>query len=231
MKTLFLSLLLASSLASATPSGEDKAKTIRELKSNILKIGCEASGKVTYDNEDNDPKVRAKLEPLIAELVKLAPPRTQAEKLRDVVGTWKSVWSDLTYYGPFAPRANVMYQVVFPTGYYYNLSVYDDPKTGPFQSVIKGLFTVQEPALGIKFVKTSRYNRLFPKGADLATLAMRAELGVYDEQVDSNNSPAIGFESTFEQVYVDDELRIGRGTNFTGAQLLFVLKRVQNFGD
>jgi len=125
---------------------------------------------------------------------------------------------------PVAPRADAMYQIVFPTGYYYNLSNFDGPQ-GPYLSVIKGLFTVAEPALQIKFVKTTRFPEPMARGADLATLAMRAELGIYDFELDPNNAPGIGFETSFLQEYVDDELRIGTGSNFTGYASLFILRR------
>ncbi|HEX8706445.1 MAG TPA: hypothetical protein VF815_46855, partial [Myxococcaceae bacterium] len=196
----------------------------RALKKEILRISEQASSKVIYDNEDNDPRVRARLMPLIQELVALAPERTQQQKLADVVGVWKSAWSDLTYYTPVAPRADAMYQIVFPTGYYYNLSTFDGPQ-GPYMSVIKGLFTVAEPALQIQFVKTTRYPEPLPRGADLATLAMRAELGLYDFEIDPNNAPGIGFQTNFRQEYVDDELRIGTGQVATGFNSLFILRR------
>jgi hypothetical protein len=231
MKLNFLSLMLTVALftpftSKAEPAAAEavKAQRIRELKKEILRISEQASSKVIYDNEDNDPQVRARLMPLVQELVALAPVRTQQQKLQDVVGVWKNVWSDLTYYAPVAPRADAMYQIVFPTGYYYNLSNFDGPQ-GPYLSVIRGLFTVAEPALQIKFVKTTRFPEPMARGADLATLAMRAELGIYDFEIDPNNAPGIGFETSFLQEYVDDELRIGTGSNFTGYASLFILRR------
>lgn len=229
VKSTTLALLIGLTVPTASQAGpasetDDRSKRIAELKRQILHISEQASRKVTYDNEDNDPAVRARLNPLIQELLSLAPRRTQQETLADVVGVWKSVWSDLTYFGPFAPRADAMYQVVFPTGYYYNLSTYDGA-AGSFTSVIKGTFVVAEPTLQIEFVKTTRFPEVLPRGADLATLAMQAELGVYDAEVDPNNAPGLGFRSTFRQEYVDEDLRIGTGPVFNGFNTLFILRR------
>jgi cytochrome c556 len=228
IKSLSLALTLCFTLPGASwaapPSDASRSQRITELKREILRISEQASRKVTYDNEDNDPAVRARLTPLIQELLALAPARTQQETLTDVVGVWKSVWSDLSYFGPFAPRADSMYQVVFPTGYYYNLSTYDGA-AGTFTSVIKGTFFVAEPTLQIEFVKATRFPEALPRGADLATVAMRAELGVYDFELDPNNAPGIGFRSTFRQEYVDEDLRIGTGPVMNGFNTLFILRR------
>jgi len=231
MKLNFPSLMLAVALFSPFTSQAEtsaaeavKAQRIRELKKEILRIAEQASGKVVYDNEDNDPRVRARLMPLVQELISLAPARTQQQLLPDVVGVWKSVWSDLTYYSPSVPLANGMYQVVFPNGFYYNLSAYDGPQ-GTYMGVLRGTFVVAEPALQIQFVKATRTPEVMPRGADVATLAMRAELGVYDVEVDPNNAPAIGFRTDFRQEYVDEELRIGTGSVSSGFDTLFILRR------
>lgn len=225
LKSLFMLMTSFSILpfAMATFGPIQKEVRIAELKKQILDISKQASGKVKYDNEDNDPKVRVQLDILIDELVKIAPVKSQAEKLNRVVGVWKSVWSDLNFFGE-APLADSVYQVVFPDNYYYNLSNYDSPTAGHYAGIIKGVFTVQEPALKIKFVKFSKYSKPFLVGSDLATLAMRAELGEYDEQIEQ--SPGLGFESSFEQVYVDEQIRIGLGRNFDGFNTLFILERV-----
>lgn len=230
LKSLSLALIIGlvfpgMSAAEPTPGDAARSQRIAELKWQILRISEQASRKVLYDNEDNDPAVRARLDPLVQELVSLAPARTQREKLVDVVGAWKSVWSDLSYFGPFAPRADSIYQVVFPSGYYYNLSTYDGA-TGPSTSVIKGTFVVAEPALQIEFVKTTRFPEELPRGADLATVAMRAELGAYDFEIDPNNAPGLGFRTTFQQEYVDEDLRIGTGPVMNGFNTLFILRRV-----
>lgn len=223
MKAIIIVLIgMIASTQSVASTADCSASRIESLKKEILKIGEKASGKVKYDNEDNDPAVRAKLDALIAELKLIAPAKTQAENLKRVVGAWKSVWSDLGYNFGDAPLANSVYQVVFPDGYYYNLSNFDSKGKKPYAGVIKGEFQLTEPALKIKFVLFAENEIPFKKGSDLATLAMRAELGEFDKNV---GSPALGFESIFEQVYVDEDIRIATGLNFDGSNTLFVLKR------
>lgn len=211
-------LIASTSFAAPVASPETR---VMQLKKEIVQIAKEASRKIKYQNEFR-PETRQKLEPLIAELVRITPPKTVEQELEASVGSWKNIWSDLPFTTALAAQ---IYQVVFPTGYYYNISRYED-KEGVYTTFLRGAYELKSDRFAIRFTKSVRDFRSLPAGTDLYRESMVAELGVYDDNLDPNNQDSLN--QTFDLVtdYIDKDIRIIRGTAFDKGQVirpLFVL--------
>lgn len=206
---------------------DDTTDRIQELKMEILTIAFQAQGK-GYDSDDNSADVRKQLDPLVDELVSLAPKRTEKEKLVDVIGTWYQVWAD----GPAGPSgqgalADSVWQVVFPEGYYWNVA-HDQYGQAKSMGYLRGKFTVNDDSLAIEFTKSV----FDPKGwsfAEPTRLAMLAEFGAYDAYptpYPPDTSP-IGKKGTLANVFVDEDIRIcrGGGGDFGNNTYLYILER------
>lgn len=178
----------------------------RSLKARILKIA--------YANQtrtDNTAAVRAQLDPLIHELVAITPPRSEPEKLYQVLGAWYQVWTDAPFVQP-TPFGSYdltkSYQVVF-NGYYWNVSTYlptDGPRVTQF---LRGEFGVTQRALEpVKFTTDVYGIGEVPPKADVLTYAIRAESGEYDAQPTPGPSPVGLPQLPLINVYVDDNVRL-----------------------
>ncbi|MFN0106469.1 MAG: hypothetical protein ACKV2U_30805 [Bryobacteraceae bacterium] len=179
----------------------------QSLKQQIIQI-CLANQTRT----DNWPEVRAQLDPLIAQLTAITPPRTEPEKLYQVAGNWYQVWSDAPFYRPtraFSIDLKTVYQVVFP-GYYYNVSaIVPTDGSGPFTGFLKGVYKVNTNSLQPLFTKYVYGIGVIPPGADITTYAMWAEAGLYDSQPAPFFSPSlVPLESPLLNQYVDYDFRI-----------------------
>ena len=219
--TLVTSFFVTTAIAAPVKSKASVTRDrIEDLIIQIEDIAYNAQG--VYDSDDNDPAVRAKLDPLVDELVSLVPKRTEAEKLPDVLGVWYQVWSD----GPGAPKgqgalADSIYQVVFPEGYYWNIGrdQFGQTKSMGF---LRGKFTVADDALQIEFTKAvTNPEWLF---SSPISLAMKAELGVFNDS--PPGTAPIGKKGFLQNVYVDEYIRIcrGGGDEF-GGTYLYILER------
>lgn len=212
-------------ISSPLYAADDSTERIQELKKEILDIAFTAQG--TYDSDDNDPEVRERLDPLVDELVSLAPVKTEFEKLADVIGTWYQVWSDGPSGNPGAGAlADSIWQVVFPEGYYWNVS---RSQNGTFQSMgyLRGIFAVNANNLTIEFTKSV----FSPQWsfAEPTRQAMLAEFGSFDTHptpYPPNTSP-LGKKGYLANVYVDEDLRIcrGGGADFGSGTYLYILER------
>lgn len=222
--TLALGALFFSIAAQAVEVRIDPKSDVDTLKTQILKIAQAAQGQ--YDSDDNDPAVRAQLDPLVDQLIASVPSRTEEEKLVDVVGTWQQVWSD----GPGGPPgqgplAKDVFQVVFPDKYYWNVA---RNQVGTVQTMgfLRGKFDINSDSLQIEFTKSVFDPGWQPAGTDVATLGMRAEVGAYDGNPQPPGTSPIGKKGYLANVYVDQDMRIcrGGGEEF-GGTYLYVLTR------
>jgi hypothetical protein len=205
MKVVFIIALgiLAGSIVNAESTSIEKAK-IQKLKAEIIHIAKSATAKFARQNEF-DPKTRKKLDPLVQALAATAKPKTVQEQLVASVGSWKNLWSDLPY---TTAIANQIYQVVFPTGYYYNVSKYVTDKGEVYTSLIRGAYTLKDKDFEIAFTKAVKSKGYPPKGTDLYRQAMLAELGLYDDNVDQENSQGLGRPGTLTTLYIDNDIRV-----------------------
>ncbi|MDG0817755.1 PAP/fibrillin family protein [Bdellovibrio svalbardensis] len=225
MTRLMAALVLIFSFSVAQVQADDTYDRIQELKYEILEISFNAQGE--YDSDDNNLEVRQRLDPLVEELISLAPPRSEQQKLVDVIGTWYQVWAD----GPGGPpgqgaRGDSIWQVVFPEGYYWNVA---RNQYGPVQNMgyLRGKFSVNTDSLAIEFTKAV-FNPQW-SFAEPTRLAMLAEFGAFDANptpFPPGTSP-IGKKGYLANVYVDEDIRIcrGGGTDFGDNTYLYILER------
>jgi len=208
-------LLLASAVSAAKGSPET-ASRIEELKRNIQSIS-----KANINRTDNYLEVRNELQPLVNELLALTPDRLEAEKLDDVAGAWRNLWSDQEF-GPGVDASQV-YQVVSKDGYYYNISRNVSPK-GEFTNFLRGIYEDQGSYLKIEFTDNSVSPNFYEAGTPLVQLAKNFEAKMIPSQ--SIGGP-IGVKGVLINSYVDDQLRIVTGNSSSSTDLsLFVLERV-----
>ncbi len=220
---IFLFSLLLSSCDIIDDNTGTPNPTISILKKSIFQISDDARGQC--DDEDNDPEVREKLNRLVNALTKIAPNRTEAEKLPQVLGVWKQVWSDSPFTGSFdgCLKADELYQIVFEDNFYYNISEISTE----FASLItvgKGLYDDQGDFLSVIFDKNDIIEgELDDENPIIEELALASENGEL-EPVFSIPVPDETF--VLVNVYVDDTLRIvADATNIDEASALFILKR------
>ena len=123
---------------------------------------------------DNLASVHNQLQPLVDELIKLAPRRTETQKLPEVVGSWKNVWSDLN----ISPNTNLsqVYQVVFADGFYYNISR-ERSAEGDRTSFLRGAFADNTDYLDIQFTRQFFITGWLPSGTNLVKIGTDAESG------------------------------------------------------
>ncbi|QDK37159.1 PAP/fibrillin family protein [Bdellovibrio sp. NC01] len=223
MKRFAAALSMAVFLVSPLLRADDTADRIKELKYEILQIAFDAQGE--FDTDDNSVEVRQKLDPLVDELASLVPARTEQEKLIDVIGTWYQVWAD----GPggqpgMGARADSIWQVVFPEGYYWNVArdQYGEAKN---MGYLRGKFTVGDNALNIEFTKAVTNPDW--SYSEPTRLAMLAEFGAFDKNPAPPEQSPIGKKGILQNVYVDEDIRIvrGGGGDFGNNTYLYILER------
>ncbi|WP_413580923.1 PAP/fibrillin family protein [Bdellovibrio sp. HCB288] len=212
----------------STTLAQDDKDRIAELKQQILDISRTAQGE--YDGDDNDPTVRAKLDPLVNELVTLVPARTETEKLSQVVGAWQQVWADGPGGGPpgsGGALGSAVFQVVFPDGYYWNVAK-NRIAGAESMGFLRGKFEIDVGKLNIEFTKSVGAPGWVATGTESYMLAMRAEVGEYD----AVPTPGpIGKKGFLANTYVDEDIRIctGGGDDFGPGTYLYVLERKSQF--
>ncbi len=194
------------------------------LKKVILKVSEQAQGEC--DDQDNDPQVREALDSLTARLLALTAPRSASEKLPQVVGVWKQVWSD----APFTSipgacfNADEIYQVVFEEGFYYNIAEITFPGQ-TFVSFTRGEFVVQDSALTVNFISNISIEGVIEDFPDLTEASLQVANGEIEPDI---TRPIVDGENlTLVNVFVDDELRIVADDQQTSeSEDIFVLERV-----
>lgn len=197
---------------------------VQQLKQQILQIALTNEGKTA-----NVAKVRKTLDPFIAELVSLVPNRTEPEKLAQVVGAWQQVWTDGVeiFEGPPPGKFDFsdIFQIVFPSGYYYNIGRYQ--RSGIDWTVfLRGSFIAQPESLNVTFTKYVYGSGWLFTGSDLIYQALRAEAGVFDKQPFNPPNNPIGLpQLALSNIYVDNDFRLLQAGSGPMSSL-FVLVRV-----
>jgi hypothetical protein len=199
-----LGLIFCSSLGLADDL--NNSRQISNLKKEIISISKRATARIRLQNEFN-PETRKKLDPLVKKLVSLAPPKSPEEQLVASVGAWQNLWSDLPFTTSVAAQ---IYQVVFADGYYYNISKFET-ESGSFTSFLRGEYRLRATDFEIIFTKAVKNPGFYPKNTDLYRLAMLAELGIFDEQIDERNQGGLNRAGTLTTLYIDKDIRIVGG--------------------
>jgi hypothetical protein len=207
--------LLVSSAGFAGAVQPDPEARIEQLKQSIREIAVANTART-----DNYLEVRNQLQPLVNELLALAPDRLEAEKLPLVVGGWRNLWSDMPFGEGVDPTQ--VYQAVSKDGYYYNVARILTDK-GEFTSFLRGAYSDQGSYLRIEFTANSISPGFQPAGTPVLDLA---------EDFEAQKIPAtaiggpIGVTGILINAYVDQELRIVTGNSISDTDLsLFILER------
>ncbi|MEM8812496.1 MAG: hypothetical protein AAGF59_07735 [Pseudomonadota bacterium] len=230
---------LVASLAASTLSGPALAadgRSLATLKAEIFDLAERFKGE-----GDPDFSRQKQLEVLVDKLLAVAPQRAVVERLDTLAGTWKQVWGPYDYRNNkrgIDPRAAVddIYQVVFPGGYYYNVTYGDPKKAGDTLDVFLLRGEYKPVANTGDFLKV-RFTR-FPKTrvpaskTDIWSLAADAETGTLARQ--SSVVPALIVRLFFgggylREVYTDETLRItygGRRLKDRTDEFIYVMRRV-----
>ncbi len=216
LKRLIISIGLFLSTASlAGVRHPDPASRMEQLKQSILSIASANTSRT-----DNYPEVRNQLQPLVNELLALAPDLLEAEKLPQVVGGWRNLWSDM----PFGPGVDPtqVYQAVSSAGYYYNISRVVTNQ-GDFTGFLRGAYSDQGCFLNIEFTANSIRADFFAAGTHLLALAEAFEA----QTIPATSIPGpIGVKGVLVNAYVDRDLRIVTGNSSSDADMsIFILER------
>jgi hypothetical protein len=221
---LFTRLIISTSLllSSAGFAGADRPDP--EARIEQLKLSIRTIAAANTSRTDNYLEVRNQLQPLVNELLELAPDRLEAEKLPQVLGGWRNLWSDQPFGEGVDPTQ--VYQAVSKDGYYYNISKTLTAK-GEFTSFLRGMYSDQGSYLRIEFTANSISPGFQPIGTSVLTLA---------EDFEAQKIPAtaiggpIGVTGILINAYVDEELRIVTGNSVSDTDLsLFILERAPTF--
>ena len=202
--------------SSVALGGADTESRIAALKSEIRTIALE-----NQLRQDNLPEIRAQLQPLVDELESLVPARTESQKKEQVVGVWHSLWSDMSF-GPVVDYANV-FQVVYPEGFYYNISREVLPNGAVATGYLRGSFADVGDSYRIEFTRNAIADGWFDPGVDLWSAGLAVENGTV--RVMDVPGP-VGVRGDLQNVFVDEDLRIVVGkSDDDEADSMFVLSR------
>lgn len=177
-----------------------------------LKARIRAIAEANIDRRDNLAAVKAQLQPLVAQLVALAPRLSEQEKLALSVGAWRNLWNDLGY-GEFQPDLRRVHQIVTPRGHYWNLSQAPAPLpgVGPAISAIRGAYAIVPPGLAIRFTRDGVVpgTLVGRDAAGLVSLAADIERGAIPlTPLPGGGVGPLRISGTLRTVYADSELRI-----------------------
>lgn len=217
-KRVIISIGLFLSTAALAGAGQpDPASRLEQLKQSIRSIASANTSRT-----DNYLEVRHQLQPLVNELLALAPDRLEAEKLPQVVGGWRNLWSDMPFGQGVDP--NQVYQAVSSAGYYYNISRVVTAQ-GDFTGFLRGAYSDQGSYLAIEFTANSIRSDFFAPGTQLLPLAEAFEA----QTIPATSIPGpIGVKGVLINAYVDQDLRIVTGNSESGpAMSLFILERAE----
>ena len=206
--------------AGAPPAVDNLSKTtparIAQLKAEVLAIA-----RANTLRTDNLEEVRARLEPLVAELGAYFAANRPADEVKKLRGNWKSVWfdnADITDRGPAKLQRDRVFQVV-EDGFYYNASDYK-VLGGTVSTFLRGDYVIEKPANrenagqpGLNVVRLTFGETRLRLGALPADSRVRKlTLDVANREVSSVPTPGPkGITGRLWNVFLDDTLRISVG--------------------
>jgi hypothetical protein len=220
-----------------TAQGTDwEQSKVDQLKLEIIDLAQSFSGQ-----GDPDFSRQQALEVLVNELIRLSPQPPVEQRLGLLYGVWKQVW------GPYDYRnsgrgvdpsigTDEIYQVIFPEGYYYNVSP-NYPEGNRAQervSLLRGEFklsTRSDNELDVRFTEYPGVDPR-PQGVSLWELPAAAESGQLENRITIVPTWIVKLffsPGSLEEVYTDDDLRILYGktsTNFR-EKYIYIMTRIQ----
>jgi hypothetical protein len=206
------------------------------IKSEIVSLAKSFAGQ-----GDPDFSKQLAFEPLLKKLLLANPQPPLKDRLPVLFGAWKQIWGPYDYRSSnrgVDPEIGVdeIYQVVFPGGYYYNVTpLYKGgDRTRERIALLRGEFKLDPELPDVLLVRFTRYPGLSgrPKsGPDLPALPGLIEDGKL--QSDTSIVPTWIVRLFFgagalKEVYTDADLRIlyGAGSNRFERPALYIMARV-----
>jgi hypothetical protein len=225
-RTVLLAPLLAVTpkLTAATvvvATSDSNSAALGSVKIRLLALASSYSGL-----GDADFSKQRSLELIVDELLKINPQPPVRERIGLIAGPWKQVWGPYNYRGSertVDPEigTNEIYQVVFPQGYYYNVTpLYKQGnKTQERIALLRGEYAFDETQSDVLLVRFTRYPGLRKRptsGPALFELPKLVESG--EIKSDLNIVPTWIVRTFFgggalKEVYTDTDMRILYGAN------------------
>ncbi len=210
---------------------------IGELKHQISAISSANTKRV-----DNMAAVSAQLAPLVAELQRLTPVKTQAQNADLLEGAWHQLWGNLEMMSPGFIRQDLteVFQVVSKDGYYYNFGSNCIFSLLPATGILRGKYTSSDAGFDIEFTKVGFRIGALNEDRDLVAYTKKFEFdGKRILATGSGRAPKgpVGIKGHLTTLYVDEDFRIAGGDQTAFADetgtvlvpgrdnLLFVLER------
>ena len=219
------------------PSG----RSVEEVKSDILVLAESYKG-----IEDTDFTLSASFEPLLAELLTLAPQVPVAQRIGLVAQPWKQVWGPYDYNsGQQGVNPNIspdeIFQVIFEDGYYYNVTPLTNAETGEEQiGMLRGQFVFDSKNDQCLNVQFTQFPGLSSRPADLNLwqLPELQEAGVIEMQTGLESVEIVPDfvvrlffgGGTLCEVYTDETMRISISTEDDNPYFtkLYILTKVES---
>ena len=209
---------------------------IELIKKTIIKSAEKYQGQ-----GDPDFKIQNELEPLVQKLLTLDPQSKVIDRLPQLYGVWKQVWGPYEYRKndrSVDPTLNVkeIYQVISPSGFYYNVSPNLNPKSNKEKNInyLKGQYILSKKdpnGLDVKFVKfIGMKNR--PTEKPIYQYVDEAERNQLPDQITVVPKLIVKLffdGGTLREIYTDEDLRILYGSNNKEfkKQYLYIMTRVK----
>lgn len=228
MKKIILSCyLLVSSIAYANEARID------ELKAQIISVAQSYQGQ-----GDPNREIQNTLDPMVKELLELAPQPPVAERLDLLEGTWQQVWGPYDYRGNNrgvdpSLKPDEIYQTIFAGGFYYNTSPILNGNKVPRIGLLKGRYRLDARNPNVLRVKFVQYPgvRMRPADLELWELPALAEAGQLPNRIRIVPTWVVRLffgGGGLNEVYTDEDLRITYGTSNNNDlnNYLYILTRV-----
>lgn len=216
------------------------SRTVAEVKADILTLAESYKG-----IEDADFTLSRTFEPLLAELLTLAPQASIEQRLDSVAQPWKQIWGPYDYNsGQQGVNPDIypdeIFQVISKEGYYYNVTPLENSETGKEQiGMLRGQFLFDaknNQCINVQFTKFPGLAER-PSNLNLWQLPALQEAGIIEEQT---GLPSIEIVPDFVvrlffgggslcEIYTDNNLRISISSEEDNPYFrkLYVLTRVE----
>ncbi len=220
-----------------TSPGATQERSVAEIKAEIFALAESFKGQA-----DPDFSRQKQLDVLVDELLDAAPQPPVTDRLDLLYGPWKQVWGPYDYRGDdrgIDPDLAVdeIYQVVFPGGYYYNVTPLQEGRDpGKLRvALLRGKYRPVEGQPDMLRVRFTRFpgNRGRPADIPLWELPALAEKGELPNKI----SIVPGFivwlffgGGGLREVYTDEDLRITYGADSIkdrSDEAIYILRRVE----
>ena len=201
-----------------------KAETSRLKKDLSLNVTALAA------SNDSSPNAAALVKSKVELLSLISPPPVIGEQFKSLVGAWRLLWSNENVVSDRGPKPEKVYQIISPSSRIYNLGERKTP-TGSVVFSITTPVTLQEDGFFIQFDGAFLRNTPFTKDESLSKIGLALETdpalaGFVKREAGKFPNGPIGATDLIKNLFLDDSLRVTKGTNAsTGTEEIFVLEK------